>query len=267
MRIKAITLCVCALLLCGCVDDCASNLGERAGLKCVARSTLKKPDEKLVLRHTSLFGGSAGYIPQICRVSFLSGDHVLTCGTGFFVAYENRKYFVTAAHVMAGFTQVSLRGPAGELDVSFTGHFVDYERDVLVAAISGNVSCFSLYPRLNISEIPVVGELYKPTDGYSAVDVTVYGYPSGGNELRETNGTAYQVNYFKASYPFLLSTAKVQGGMSGGPWIDKKTGAVVAVTSKVFGTMVERENGKMVYGSAAAPVNVIYEAVRELTKE
>lgn len=151
-------------------------------------------------------------------------------GTGFAISDG---YIVTNYHVTKGAKTIRVRGIDGDINKSYKGYAVVYDKEhdlSIIKIIDQNFDSFGTIP-YGIGRTTVdVGD-----------NIFVLGYPltsSMGNEIKLTDGIISSLTGYKGNESMFQISAPIQPGNSGGPLFNEN-GDVVGV---VFAKHTEAEN-------------------------
>ena len=171
-------------------------------------------------------------------------------GTGFFIKHRESKYLVTAGHNVGKAHNVSVFRGDGSIKIEIIEQHIDIKSDIALFKITTEEKCFELGDPTIFSGILDHNQAYRSTE-YKPVEVEMYGYPTEWH-FRKVDGSVYQTIFDGAMF---VCTGNCDSGMSGGPWINKKTGKIVAITSlKLFDKTA----------TGGVPVGAIIQAIHDL---
>ena len=148
-------------------------------------------------------------------------------GSGFII---NGKRILTNAHVVSNQTVIQVQEYGGDKKYSASVYAISHEADIALLVVDDETFFENLTP-LDIGRLPKLRD-----------EVSVYGFPEGGDNLSITQGVVSRIEHHKYvhSSKYFLTTqidAAINSGNSGGPVVSG--GKVIGVATQ---TLQESEN-------------------------
>jgi len=173
-------------------------------------------------------------------------------GTGFFIEHNNNKYLVTAAHNIGTAHIISVFRGDGAVKIRILKQYINKKVDIALFKVETKEKCFEL------DDSAVFAKTLELHEKYESIKAEVYGYPTQWH-FRKTEGFVYHsiLSGINLNGDILICTSNCDNGMSGGPWINKKNGKIIAITIlKLFETV-----------TGGIPVETIIKEINNMEKK
>jgi len=231
---KRLLLLIICLLSFGCIEN--NEVKNIKTIKIEEVQTFKVEIAKEI--GTSISENPA--VVNLCASYGLSSSN----STGFFINYKKRIYLITAKHSVENAKNISaLHIKTGAVFFTIKKYKLSEKHDIAAFLVESKnkLNCLSLsninLPK-SIPEIDIVSGL---PEGWKPIPCKILGYP-GEWGFRECNGNiTHKLKMPLSSY--VISTCDTGSGLSGAPWIVKKTGKVIAIHSSTLGEGKNRRSG------------------------
>lgn len=157
-------------------------------------------------------------------------------GTAFFVKYRGRSFLITAKHcVIDSNTLSALSGAVTPVSFKIISHAFADDSDIAVflVEVQSPIKFLELESLDIVQKIPENDPLLALPESWVPMECSVFGYPSDQGFRVSSGKITHRIDFTTCSY--LVCTADSRNGMSGSPWVNKKTGKVVAVHVSTLG--------------------------------
>lgn len=194
MNIKYATIIM--MLLCGC-QDVSTQLKSESH---IIKPAIQKP-----------IGTAHNDVNGVYRL-FNQNGQIEQSGTAFFISYNDKKYLITAKHVISS-GQISLINSTQSADFKIIRILKSQYSDITAIEVSGdNIPCLKVAGTLNLSSLATYPTAATPSS------IHIYGYPHKWG-FRKICGLFIGKVVLDDNI-YLVSNCVSQSGMSGAPWIN-----------------------------------------------
>jgi len=236
---RMIFLLPCVLVL-GCIQDTSGNTVPEQTPEVI---TVEKAAVSYKVVEPEMIGESTKPHPAVVLLTAILGPN-RSVGTAFFASYRNRKFLITAKHcVINANTLSALSGAYGPVSFKALSHAFGNRVDIAAFMVESEspVQFLELESKDIVKTVPKNDIVAGIPDSWTPLECVIYGYPSDQGFRVSTGKITHRIDFTTCSY--LVCTSRSTNGMSGSPWVNKKTGKVVAVHSSTLGQEKTQRSG------------------------